>query len=630
VAEDYARLLEPLTLGPMKLPNRIVSTAHQTNLVVDHLPTDDFIAYHEARARGGAGMIVLEAAAVHPSGLLTSKTLAAYLPESGPALRRVAEATRPHGTRLLVQLFHGGREQIAVPPRAAVLAPSAIPSPRWRVEPRALDGREIEEIIGGYAAGARTAEHAGFDGVEISAAHRYLIASFFDPALNRRRDEWSDGGALLERIIAAVRQAAPRLAVGLRISADAPHSAAIARAAGASIDFLHATLGDASTLRGAVGIVPPPPITYLSVVEAARGLERPVPLILTGRFTEPQVADEAIRAGHADAVGMTRALITDPDLPRKLRENRADEVLRCIGCNACIAHYHDGTGIACTQNPRTGRERRMRRRRDRAARRIAIVGAGPAGLAAAAEAIAAGDGVVLFEQEDSVGGQTRLYRDAPGQRELGATLARNYDRLLGSERLDLRLGCRADAQAVVDVRPDLVLLACGALPFAPELDQAELEMSQAWDVLAGARPSGRVVVADWGGDPSGLDSAEVLASEGADVVLAVGSYGVGEGLHHYRRAHYLDRLYSAGVEIRHHLRLTGVNRGEVHFANTFARGVATAIRADHLVLAQGRVPAPLPEPAWGDVPVRRVGDCETPRSLEEAILEGTRAVLDAA
>jgi hypothetical protein len=365
-------------------------------------------------------------------------------------------------------------------------------------------------------------------------------------------------------------------------------------------------------------------------VEAARGLARRAPLILTGRFTEPQVADEAIRAGHADAVGMTRALITDPDLPRKLRENRAHDVLRCIGCNACIAHNHDGTGIACTQNPRTGRERRMPQRGDGAARRVAIVGAGPAGLAAAAEAIAAGHSVVLFEQEDAVGGQTRLYRDAPGQRELGATLARNYDRLLACERLDLRLACRADAPAVADVAPDLVLLACGALPFAPELERSDVGILQAWDVLAGARPWGRVVVADWGGDPSGLDSAEVLASEGADVVLAVGSYGVGEGLHLYRRAHYLERLYAAGVAIRHHLRLTGVGAGEVRFANTFARSVETVIPADHLVLAQGRVPAPLPEPAWGDVPTRRVGDCESPRSLEEAILEGTRAVLEAA
>ena len=114
----FAHLLEPLEIGPVTLPNRIVSTAHQTNLIAEHLPTDDFVAYHEARARGGTGMIVLEAAAVHPSGLLTAKTLSAYHPGSEAALRRVADAVRPHGTRLFVQLFHGGREQIASRPGA--------------------------------------------------------------------------------------------------------------------------------------------------------------------------------------------------------------------------------------------------------------------------------------------------------------------------------------------------------------------------------------------------------------------------------------------------------------------------------------------------------------------------------
>ena len=138
------QLLSPLRLGPAELPNRIVSTAHQTTLVHDHLPTDDFVAYHEARARGGVGLIVLEATAVHPSGLLTPHTLGGYLPEIADGYRRVAEAVRPHGTRLFVQLFHGGREQIASAPRAPALAPSAVPSQRFRVEPRALRAHEIE------------------------------------------------------------------------------------------------------------------------------------------------------------------------------------------------------------------------------------------------------------------------------------------------------------------------------------------------------------------------------------------------------------------------------------------------------------------------------------------------------
>ena len=223
---SFPHLLEPLDIGPVTLPNRIVSTAHQTNLVAAHLPTDDFVAYHEARARGGAGMIVLEAAAVHPSGLLTAKTLSAYLPESEAALRRVAEAVRPHGTRLFVQLFHGGREQIAVPPRSPVVAPSAVPSQRFRVEPRALDPDEIDELIEGYGVSARTCAAAGLDGVELSVAHSYLLASFFDPTLNRRTDEWADGRRLLGAVIDRVREHAPALALGIRVSADAAVSTA--------------------------------------------------------------------------------------------------------------------------------------------------------------------------------------------------------------------------------------------------------------------------------------------------------------------------------------------------------------------------------------------------------------------
>src|SRR5512145_2797815 len=138
----FSSLLSPLRVGPVELPNRILSTAHQTTLVHDHLPTDDFVAYHEARARGGAGLIVLEATAVHPTGLLTAHTLGGYLPEILDGYRRVAGAVRPHGTRLFVQLFHGGREQIASAPRPPAIAPSAVPSQRFRTEPRAVRSDE--------------------------------------------------------------------------------------------------------------------------------------------------------------------------------------------------------------------------------------------------------------------------------------------------------------------------------------------------------------------------------------------------------------------------------------------------------------------------------------------------------
>ena len=183
-------LLSPLGLGPTELRNRIVSTSHQTNLVHDHLPTGEFVAYHEARARGGAGLIVLEAIAVHESGLLHLHTIAGYRDEVVDGYRRVAEAVHGHGARIFTQLFHGGREQIASAPRPQALAPSAIPSQRFKTEPRALREDEIDELVAGYARAAMLAAEGGLDGVELSAAHNYLIAQFFTPALNRRVDQW--------------------------------------------------------------------------------------------------------------------------------------------------------------------------------------------------------------------------------------------------------------------------------------------------------------------------------------------------------------------------------------------------------------------------------------------------------
>jgi 2,4-dienoyl-CoA reductase-like NADH-dependent reductase (Old Yellow Enzyme family)/thioredoxin reductase len=623
-------LLSPLRLGPAGLQNRIVSTAHQTTLIRDHLPTDDFVAYHEARAAGGAGLIVLEAAAVHPSGLLTDKTLGIFDQVAVPALARVADTVHAHGTRLFVQLFHGGREQIMSPPRQPAVAPSAVPSPRFHVEPRALDGHEIEAIIEGYGKGAAIAAAAGLDGVEISAAHNYLIAEFFSPETNRRSDEWADGRHVLEAILSSVRDAAPELALGVRVSADAAVTASIVEQLTGRADYVSFALGDASTLAGAVGIVPPPPVSRNVIADFADEHRPALPRIVTSRIVEPADADALIESGHGDAVGMTRALIVDPDMPRRLRDGREHELMRCIGCNVCIAHYHAGTPIACAQNPRTGRERELAPPEPAGERaKVVVIGAGPAGLAATRETALRGHDVLVFERDQEIGGQARLMRDAPGQAEIADTLVRNYDETLRSPHVDLRLGTEADADRIAALAPDLVVVATGAEPYRAPIPTDGIEPLGAWDVLRGARPRGRVLVADWGGDPAGLDCAELLARAGCDVTLAVAATAVGETLHSYRRALYLARLYRASVSIRHHLRLVEVTSEGGLFANLFADDVRELIHADHVVLAQGRVPAASPYAALIELglEVRRAGDCASPRSLEEAILEGTMAVV---
>lgn len=622
-------LLSPLTLGSTQIPNRIVSTAHQTTLIRDHLPTDDFVAYHEARAAGGAGLIVLEAAAVHPSGLLTGHTLGLFDDVAVPALRRVADAVHAHGTRLFVQLFHGGREQIMSPPRRPAVAPSAVPTPRFHVEPRALDPDEVGEIVAGFGQAAAIAAAAGLDGVEISAAHNYLIAEFFSPKTNRRTDQWADGRLFLDAVLSSARAAAPELAVGVRVSADAAVTGAIVEQLSGRADYVSLALGDASTLAGAVGIVPPPPVPHNAIADDADGHRTALPRILTSRIVEPAEADALIASGRGDAVGMTRALIVDPEMPLKLRSGKVHDVLRCIGCNVCIAHYHAGTPIACAQNPRTGRERELGPPRPAGnSARVVVIGAGPAGLAATREAALRGHDVIVFEREEEIGGQTRLMRDAPGQAEIAETLVRNYRETLQSRRVQVRLGVPADADRIEALAPDLVVVATGAEPYGAPIPANGNEGLKAWDVLRGARPQGRVLVADWGGDPAGLDCAELLAGAGCEVTLTIAATAAGESLHSYRRALYLARLYRAGVSIRHHLRLVEVTPEGGLFANLFAEDLRELIQADHVVLAQGRVPAasPYAELRERGLDARRAGDCASPRSLEEAVLEGTMAV----
>jgi 2,4-dienoyl-CoA reductase-like NADH-dependent reductase (Old Yellow Enzyme family)/thioredoxin reductase len=621
-------LFQPLRLGPVELPNRLVSTAHQTTLVHDHLPTDDFVAYHEARARGGAGLIVMEATAVHPSGLLTPHTLGGYLPEIAAGYRRVAGAVRPHGTRLLVQLFHGGREQIASPPRAPALAPSAVPSPRVRVEPRALRGEEVEELVAGYALAAGLAAEGGLDGVEISAAHRYLIEQFFTPGLNRRDDAWREGKRFLLEVVRAVRTAAPGLCLGVRLSADSEPAYRMASVlADEDVDYLSVALGESSTYRGSVGIVPPPPTVENAIAEPSRRFRLGKPLVATSRVVDPAEADRLIEEGRADAVGMTRALIADPDLPAKARAG--GRVLTCVGCNACIAHYHAGTPIACAVNPRTGRERTLlppAGAKER--RRVVVVGAGPAGLAAAVEAAASGHEAILLERSGRIGGQVALAGRAPGHVELARRLRENYEGLLEQHRVDLRLDAPAGPGDVAAFEPDLVVAATGARPYEPPLDVGGLPAIQSWEVFSGAVPrERRVVVADWGGDPSGLDAAEALHAAGNAVTLVVASVTVGESIHQYQRNLYLQRLYRAGIEVAQHLELASAAGEFVTFTNVFAPELEETFLADLLVLALGRVPEDGLAAALRaqGLRVEEAGDCLSPRSLEEAVLEGTLA-----
>ena len=639
-------LFSPVALGPVTLATRVVSTSHQTSLVHQHLPTDDLLAYHEARARGGVGAIFLEATAVDRSGLLTSHTLGGFLPAIVPAYEQLATRVHAHGTKLFVQLFHGGREQISSAPASPAVAPSAIPSLRFKTEPRALTITEIRELVGGFARAARYAADGGLDGVEVSMSHGYLAAQFFSPLSNRRADGY--GGALEGRlrfareVLAAVREAAGTgLAVGVRLSADerlpggldGAACAEIAQAldAGGLVDFISLVLGHSSHPAASTWIAPPPPAALNAIAEPARRIRAAVPdatIIATTRLLD--LADaERMLAGHvADAVGMTRALIADPDLITKARSAELGAVIECIGCNqSCIGHYHAGLPIGCAVNPRTGRERTMARpSRSAHGRRVLVIGAGPAGLAAALEAAAAGDEVTVVERAPEFGGQLRLAAKAPAHLELWERYRRSTAARLRAAGIDLELGVTADAALATGF--DLTILATGARFYAPPLpDDLPFAVEQAWNAIddpgAITPPA---LIADWGGGWDGLDATERLAGAGIAVTLACAGTLPGESLHQYQRNLYLARLDELEVTVVHHTELAIAHDG-VALRHVFSGRQRELAQIGTLVLAQGRAPDDELWPALEAHPgAVRAGDVLGPRTLEEAVLEGTLAV----
>ncbi|MGZ4169096.1 MAG: oxidoreductase [Solirubrobacteraceae bacterium] len=330
-------LMSPVTLGPVELRNRVVSTSHQTSLVHDHLPTHDLIAYHEARARGGAGAIFIEATATDPTGLFTAHTIGGFLPEVVPAYRRLADAVHAHDTKLFVQFNHGGREQISASPRAPAAAPSAIPSLRFKTEPRALTLTEIGRLIEGYAVSTDHAAQGGLDGVELSIAHGYLPAQFLSRQSNRRGDQYAGSATARLRfsreVLIAMRETvgARPMAVGARLSADelTPGGMGVqdcidaiaALHADGLLDFVSLVLGHSAFPAASTWIAPPPPTPAAAIAlpsAAVRdALPRELRVLATTRVVDLQDADRLIRDGIADLVGMTRALIADPELIAK-------------------------------------------------------------------------------------------------------------------------------------------------------------------------------------------------------------------------------------------------------------------------------------------------------------------------
>ncbi|ROM15532.1 oxidoreductase [Pseudomonas protegens] len=641
----FPHLFEPLQIRGKRLKNRIMSSGHDTSMPTDNLVNEQLIAYHRARAEGGVGLIVLQVAGVHDSARYTSHVLMATDDACIDGYRRLADSCHAHGTVVLSQIFHPGREimESADGLLAVAYAPSAVPNERFRVMPRALDQDMIDEIIQGYADAARRLHQAGLDGVELVASHGYLPAQFINPRVNRRTDGYN--GELEQRlrfireILGAMRASTDAdFIIGLRISADErdpeglteDESLAAVQMLQGQLDYVHIVAGTSASLGGAVHIVPPMAVeaAYLAREAGTFKAKLSIPLFVTGRINQPQEAEAIIAKGQADVCGMTRALICDPQMPNKSDSGHAEDVRACIACNqACIGHFHKGLPISCIQHPETGRELLYGQPKPSArGKRILVVGGGPAGMKAAAVAAQRGHRVTLYEASAQLGGQIQLAQLLPRRSEFGGA-STNLQREMQLAGVEVVRNTRVDRALIERENPDHVIIATGAQPYWPNFERGgDLQVVDAWQVLRDEVQLGRsVVVADWRCDWIGPGIAERLVCAGHQVQLAVNGTHCGESLPLYVRDQMAGELHKLAIPIIPYARLYGCDDSTVYLQHTASGEPMLLENVDSLVLCQGHQSVDdLGQQLKGLVPFQRIGDCLAPRTVEEAIHEGLK------
>jgi 2,4-dienoyl-CoA reductase-like NADH-dependent reductase (Old Yellow Enzyme family)/thioredoxin reductase len=637
----FAKLLEPVHLGRLELPNRIVLSPMEVDLGSrDGTVTDRAVAYYAERARGGAGLLVVEATCVDAAeGLISPNELRADADAAIPGLRRLARAIQSHGARAALQLQHAGRKASSLITGRQPVAPSVVETHAGEV-PRELSRQEIAALVERYGHAATRVQAAGFDAVEIHAAHGYLLSQFLSPFYNRRQDEY--GGSvenrarLLLAVVAAVRQRlGPAFPVLCRLSAaELEVAGGIRPLAGGGT--LEETLEVARLLEAAgvtaldisatvVGLPRMHPMAWPEgfLVPSAEAVRRAVsiPVSVTSRVT-PELAEQAIAEGRLDLVRLGRALIADPWLPRKLAEGRREDATPCIFCSVCLDPRLRQPEAVCAVNPLLGREGEMAVTPAAARRRVVVIGGGPAGMEAARIAASRGHAVRLFEQEERLGGQLLLASKPPEAQRTLEELVRFQARQLEKLGVEVRLGERFTPERLEAERPGAVVLATGSRAVRPALPGADLPcVLTAIDVFRGTGvPDGEIVVV--GAELVGCEVALRLAAAGRRVTLLGRSRDIATHAVLDVRAFLLWELERLGVAAHSRAEVEEIRPAAVVFRD--ARGQRCTLPAHRVILATGGRPNDdfLPELAARVQAVFPIGDCSRPRGIREAIREG--------
>lgn len=633
-------LFQPITINRVTLKNRLV-VAPMVTVFCDQegMATERFIAYHEAKARGGWGMIIVEDYAVDPLGR-GFWTPGLWKDEQIESHAQLTERVHKAGARIIAQIYHSGRQTSSKVIGQQPVSASPLPCPLLGETPRELTVEEIQEIVSKFGDAALRAKKAGFDGVEVHGAHGYLIAQFMSKYSNKRCDEY--GGSLENRlrfpleIIADIRKkCGPDFLIDFRISGDekVPGGRTIeetkciaAQLEKQGIDMINVSAG---TYESTWAIIPPMNITPGWIVDYAAEVKKVVhiPVMTVGRINDPYLAENILTSGKADLIAMGRASLADPEFPKKFAEGRPEDIRQCIGCQqGCLEILFKNEPIRCLVNPTCGFEYLNEMKQSDKVKKVTVVGGGPAGLEAARAAASVGHCVTLYEKGNHLGGEFAIAAIPPVKGDITSFIAWEARQL---EKLGVKIKLNTEYTPSLFERekPDVVIIATGARPAKPPIPGINGEnVLLAEEVLLGKIPSKQKVVVA-GGGMIGCETATYLASLGKEVTIVEMLPEVASDEEYTRRVLLMKMFEEKHVRI-----LTGSKIVEItqKGVKVETEGMTRLIEADAVVLALGMIPCnELTKHLEGKATIKIVGDAKESRNALEAVREGFLAGVEA-
>lgn len=638
----FEHLLQPIQIKSMNLKNRLVMPPMGTGLGnKDGTVSEATLAYFKRRVNSGAGLYITEITSVHPHGSVGPSALRIYHDDYISGLSNLVGICHAAGAKIAVQLHHAGRESFYQLKKGNAVAPSAISSYVFGGSPREMTQGDIDQVIKAFGAGAKRAREAGFDAVELHAAHGYLLAQFLSIHSNQRNDQY--GGTMKNRsrfILECIQEVRSQVGqdfpISLRISAEEfikngysieDMQEIVPDFISAGIDLIHASFGT----HGSPGGIIQAPIEYPQGfnIHLARKIKDTVdvPVIGVGRFTDPLVMDEAIRRGDADLIAVGRQHLADPNFLKNAIEGHSERTFQCLACNqGCIERLiYEGKSVRCAINPETGQELSYPSQQPENKHKVWIIGGGPAGLTAAWEAARLGHQVTLFEKEAEVGGQVIIAAKAPYKEPYADWVDKLKDRAIRYGAV-INTGSVVNETMLIEGSPEVVILASGAVQLMPPIEGIDLPIViDAWSILRGEVSAGDNVVIV-GGGLTGMETADFMAREGVKSLILVEKLEKSPVNHLSAHGSMLNyRLKKAGCEFMFNTEVKRITEDSIIVFKDNETQIISPV--DQIVMAVGAQPVRDLQAFLDSQGIKCyvVGDARNPRRIMEAVDEGAKA-----